>query len=298
MSIQPIAVPSLQLDEQGDHPGFSIGDFKYHDGFSITRDGQRVFSISFRHRHPHFEIFWIRSGQGTIERDCDLIDVAPRSLLILAPGDIHKWKETRNLEGSLLAVSQRFTSSSNFMLPFSELTSFLQPNGSRLIHLNPSEHSLIRNLFDIIRASESDSAFDQQEVLKALLLILFSKIRGFYVGRGASEMEHTSTLLTRGFKQALMTECPRLATVKQFAEFLKVSRSYLHRSVLHDTGRSPSELIRERLIFEAKRMLIHTNNSSAEIGRHLGFRSSSYFSSFFHRHTQLSPKAFRSRLFA
>jgi AraC-like DNA-binding protein len=229
-----------------------------------------------------------------IERDCDLIEVGGRSLLILAPGDVHKWRETENLEGSLLAVSERFTSSSNFQLPFSELTSFLQPNGSRVILLNAGEASLIGSIFEIIQDSGSSSSFDQSDVLKGLLLILFSKIKGFYVGRGARENGDPPAALTRFFKQALLTECPRLASVKEFAQLLKVSRSYLHRTVLRDTGRSPSDLIRERLIFEAKRMLIHTNHSSAEIAQQLGFRSTSYFSSFFQRHTERNPKAFRS----
>jgi AraC-like DNA-binding protein/mannose-6-phosphate isomerase-like protein (cupin superfamily) len=294
MDKQRIKILEVPLDNRGDHPGFSIGNFRYDQGFALLQDGRRGYHIDFRHRHPHFEIFWFQGGRGTIERDCDLIEVGPRSLLILGPGDIHSWKETENLEGSLLAVSELFTSSSNFSLPFRELSAFLQPNGSRAIRLNPSEDNLIRNLFEILRDSGPSSNFDQREVLKALLLILFSKINGFHVGRGSVPPDPAISPLTREFKQALLTECPRIASVKEFAQFLKVSRSYLHRAVLHDTGLPPSELIRDRLVFEAKRLLLHTNSSPAEIAQHLGFLSASYFSSFFQRHAHLSPRAFRS----
>ena len=284
-------IPVLQLGEKGSVPGFAVGHFRYHGGYSLGQGGSPGPDISFRHRHPHFEVFWIRSGRGVIERDGELLEVGSRSLMILAPGDVHRWRETENLEGSLLAVSERFTSSSNFQLPFGELTSFLQPTGSRVILLNATEASLVASIFAVIEGSGSSTGFDQAEVLKGLLLILFSKIKGFYVGRGAPETVDPSTALTRSFRQSLLTECPRIASVKEFAQLLKVSRSYLHRTVMRDTGRSPSDLIRERLIFEAKRMLIHTNSSSAEIAQRLGFRSTSYFSSFFQRHTERSPRA-------
>jgi AraC-like DNA-binding protein/mannose-6-phosphate isomerase-like protein (cupin superfamily) len=293
---EPITqIQELKMSEVGEHPGFSVVDFRYHEGYAFKPDGERGFSIEFRHRHPHFEIFWVRAGRGLIQRDCDVIEVGPQSLLIIGPGDIHNWTATENLEGSLLAVSEKFTSDSNFSLPFRELTAFLQPDGSRSIQLNPVEDKLISNVFDIIRDSEARASFDQREVLKALLLILFSKINGFYVGRSGARAVPASSALTRDFKQALLTECPRLASVKEFAQHLKVSRSYLHRSVLHDTGRSPSDLIRDRIIFEAKRMLLHTSGTSSEIAEYLGFRSAAYFSSFFHRHTEVSPREFRSR---
>lgn len=290
-----IMIRDLPLNDDHGHPGFKVGDFIYHEGFAQNPDGSRGDNIAFRHRHPHFEIFWFRAGHGLIKRDCDVIEVGPKSLLILGPGDIHHWTETRHLEGSMLAVSEIFTSSSNFSLPFRELTSFLQPNGSRSIHLNFNEDELIRHVFAIMRESEGPSNFDQREVLKALLLILFSKINGFQVGRGARPRAGETNPLTSEFKQALLTQCPRLATVKEFAQFLNVSRSYLHRTVLRETGRAPSDFIHDRLVFEAKRLLLHTTNSPLEIAHHLGFKSASYFSSFFQRHTDLSPREFRSQ---
>jgi AraC-like DNA-binding protein len=287
-------IRELPLSTATENPGFSVGRFRYNEGFSLNEEGAPAYSIAFPHRHPHFEIFWFSAGYGRIERDCDLIAVEARTLLILGPGDVHTWRETRHLEGSLLAVSEAFTSGSNFSLPFRELTAFLQPNGSRSLQLSQSEDNLIRNVFEIIRDKDTQSNFDQGEVLKALLLILFSKIRGFYVGRGAQYASSSGNLLTRDFKQALLTECPRLGSVKEFADHLRVSRSYLHRTVLHDTGAAPSDLIRDRVVFEAKRMLLHTASTTTEIAEHLGFRSASYFSSFFQRHTKQSPREYRS----
>ncbi len=284
----------ISLGNSTESPGFSVGRFRYNDGFSLTEEGIPGFSIAFPHRHPHFEIFWFNEGHGLIERDCDVIQVHAKTLVILGPGDIHKWKETHHLGGYLLAVSEAFTSGSNFSLPFRELTAFLQPNGSRSIQLSASEDNLVRTVFEIIRDFDAQSNFDRKEVLKALLLILFSKINGFYVGRGAQKAAAAGNPLTQDFKRALLTECPRLASVKEFANHLKVSRSFLHRTVLQDTGFAPSDHIRDRIIFEAKRMLLHTAKTTTEIAEHLGFRSASYFSTFFQRHTGQRPREYRA----
>jgi AraC-like DNA-binding protein/mannose-6-phosphate isomerase-like protein (cupin superfamily) len=290
---EQIPLYELAPPGQGDVAGFNTWDFHYHEGYGVAPDGRRV-DISFKHRHSHFEIFWIRQGRGMLARDCEHIEVRPHSLIIVGPGDVHCWAETEHVEGSCLSVSEVFTSTSNFSLPFSQLTSFLQPNGSRAMRLSPTEDALIRNIFEIIRDSQVQANFDRREVLKALLLILFSKIHGFYAGQGAPPAVVADSPLTREFKQALIAECPRLVSVKEFAQHLKVSRSYLHRAVLQDTGRNPSDLIRDRLIFEAKRLLLHTAQTQAEIAGRLGFRTPAYFASFFRRHTELSPKEFRS----
>jgi AraC-like DNA-binding protein len=280
--------------DSGTVAGFRVWDFRYHGGYAVAPDG-RLSNIAFRHRHPHFEIFWIRAGRGRLTWERELVEVCAPSLLIIAPGEVHFWADTQQLEGSTLAVSELFTSTANFSLPFRQLTSFLQPSGSRTLLLSPPENALIKNVFEIIKDAGVGSNFDQQEVLKALLLILFSKIRGFHVGRGALPPECNESPVTREFKRALVTEYPRLNTVKEFADFLRVSRSYLHRVVQQDTQRSPSDLIRDRIMFEARRQLLHSDRPLKEIARQLGFRNASYFSSFFRRHAQLSPKRFRSR---
>jgi AraC-like DNA-binding protein len=295
MKDQDLTVPDLPFTAPPEHPGFTAVDFTYHDGFALSRNGGRAFSIAFRHRHPHFEIFSISGGRGLLERASGVVEVAAGSLLILAPGDVHTWKKTEKLEGSLVAVTERFASGSHFTLPFRELTSSLQPEGFRLLRLNAGEDTLVRCLLRIVCDTPPASGFAPPETLKALLLLLFGKVKGFHAGGASTPGDESTAPLTREFRRALLDECPRLNSVKQFAERLNVSRSYLHRTVRRDTGRRPSEMIRERLLFEARRMVVHLNRSPAEIARTLGFRSAAEFSRFFKRHTGLSPRAFRSQ---
>ncbi len=58
--------------------------------------------------------------------------------------------------------------------------------------------------------------------------------------------------------------------------------------------KTPSQVIQERIVIEAKRLLTYTRKSVKQITFELGFEDVSYFSSFFKKHTQLSPLDFRN----
>ncbi len=288
-------IPTYQLNEAAspEFGGLSSWEIEYDQGHHRRADGSRH-DISFIHRHPHFEIFWIRQGQGTLSLDFERLDVRSPSLLIVGPGEVHSWEETCAIEGSAISLSQAFTSRENFYLPFSQLVSFLRPRRDRLVELGAADQDLIASIFSVIRDPAAQSAFDRREVVKALLLILFSAVPGGADCGAPGDPRGWHSAATREFMNALRLECPPLTTVKELASFMRVSRSFLHRSVLRDTGRSPGSHIRDRLVLEAKRLLAHTDDSASQIGLRLGFRSSAYFSSFFRRHAHALPRDFRA----
>jgi AraC family transcriptional activator of pobA len=58
--------------------------------------------------------------------------------------------------------------------------------------------------------------------------------------------------------------------------------------------KTPLQVIQERILIEAKRLLYYTNQTVKEITFELGFDDAAYFSNFFKRHTSLSPQDFRN----
>jgi AraC-like DNA-binding protein len=55
-----------------------------------------------------------------------------------------------------------------------------------------------------------------------------------------------------------------------------------------------SFFIQQRIITEAKRLLVYTQLTTVEISHTLGFKDTSYFCRYFKRETDLSPLTFRS----
>jgi AraC family transcriptional activator of pobA len=80
--------------------------------------------------------------------------------------------------------------------------------------------------------------------------------------------------------------------IHAYATKLAVSESRLRAACIAVTGVPPMELIQERLLLEAKRLLIYTGLSVADIADALGY-DPAYFSRIFSRRIGQSPRRFR-----
>jgi AraC family transcriptional regulator, transcriptional activator of pobA len=58
-------------------------------------------------------------------------------------------------------------------------------------------------------------------------------------------------------------------------------------------GISAGEVIRNRVLLEAKRLLINLDLNISEIGYRLNFNDNSYFAKFFKKYTGMLPEEFR-----
>lgn len=114
---------------------------------------------------------------------------------------------------------------------------------------------------------------------------------------------NASTRLSSLFMELLERQFPIDSTRQQvalqapsaFATQLSVHVNHLNRALRETTGKTTSRIIAERLIQEARTLLLHTNWNVSEIAWTLGFEESSHFINFFKKNTDLSPGSFRSK---
>ena len=85
-----------------------------------------------------------------------------------------------------------------------------------------------------------------------------------------------------------------LKTPQQYALKLNISASYLNTICKEIYDTSVSDIIKERVILEAKRLLVHTDLSVSEISYKLGFSDNSYFGRYFKKSMGISPEKFRN----
>src|SRR3954462_6142782 len=80
-----------------------------------------------------------------------------------------------------------------------------------------------------------------------------------------------------------------------YAEKLSLSADRLNDHVKHATGVTAGHLIRQRVLTEAKRQLVFTNQAIQEIAFDLAFSDPSHFARFFRKQTGTTPQEFRER---
>jgi AraC family transcriptional regulator, transcriptional activator of pobA len=86
-----------------------------------------------------------------------------------------------------------------------------------------------------------------------------------------------------------------LSSVSDYAARLEVTASHLNETVRRTMRKTAGQVIRERLLLEAKRLLLHSDLSVSEIAYHLSFEDPSYFARFFRKHTGQAPAEFRAQ---
>ena len=85
----------------------------------------------------------------------------------------------------------------------------------------------------------------------------------------------------------------RLKSANDFALHLSVHVNHLNSSVRKTTGRTTTTHITEKVVQEAKALLLHTDWSVSEIAYSLGFEYPTYFNNFFKKQTGHTPLSLR-----
>lgn len=83
-------------------------------------------------------------------------------------------------------------------------------------------------------------------------------------------------------------------TAEDIAKELYLSRPYLSRKFIAETGESLTDFILKEKVSEAKRLLRYSDKPLAAIGNYLGFSSQGHFSRVFKRYTGLTPGEYRA----
>ena len=81
--------------------------------------------------------------------------------------------------------------------------------------------------------------------------------------------------------------------VKDYANLLFKSPKTLSNLFLMYNDKSPLMMINERILLEAKRLLLYSDKSSNEIAVELGYKDGGHFSKFFKKHIGITPILFR-----
>lgn len=104
-------------------------------------------------------------------------------------------------------------------------------------------------------------------------------------GGGASVLQRYRQLVEIGFRQH--------RSIADYAGELGVTTDRLHSICRSELGRSPVQLLHERVVQEAKLRLERSARTVQEISDGLGFRDPTYFSHFFKKKTGFSPAIYR-----
>lgn len=150
--------------------------------------------------------------------------------------------------------------------------------------------SLIEN---IQRESESDRAGSAKAARHHLGLLSVWLERLAETSADESPRPDAARRLARAYADLLEKEFRSGKSVSAFARDLGVTATHLTRVCNKTCGRSASDLLHDRVIFEARRLLTETRTPIQNVSESLGFTSPAYFTRAFQHRTGKTPSAFR-----
>jgi len=95
------------------------------------------------------------------------------------------------------------------------------------------------------------------------------------------------------FRQMLEQHIKDKHTVQEYADALKIGRTYLNKLSKLYLGNTAKEVIRARLLLEAKKEILYSQKDISEIAYELNFSNPPNFFRFFRQLTGLSPQQYR-----
>lgn len=253
------------------------------------------YDSSIPHRHNYYEVFVFEKGGGNHEIDFSSFPIKDRSIHFVSPGQVHTVKRKAPSYGHVLLFSRDFYSMNMRDSGMLNELPFLNNNSTNpVLNLTEEEFSVLRNItLSMEKEQNSEDPLKEDLIRSFLIAFLIYCKRYFKVDK--SEASWTGDTIAFRFRRLIEKNFSKCHSVSDYAEMLNVSEKQLNATVKNQVGLNPSELIYDRIILEAKRLVLFTDYSFQEIAYFLNYSDPSHFTKFFKSKTGLSPGDFRKK---
>lgn len=244
-----------------------------------------------------YQIVVINKGQVEIKIGDVAYSIKNNSMYFLAPGQVSKITAiTKGTDGYCIAFDTDY-----FLLCLKNQVHlcfypFFQFDKQPILRLTKPQVDKFRALIKKIDFEYNNRANLNDDLLTKLYLnILLIEIERLYDLNASSSNGELSRkkLITSRFKQLVEKNFMTVRRVSDYAESLFISPNYLNDTVREITGHSASTFIHDRIILEAKALLVQTELTINQIAHQLQYNDTSYFCRFFRARTGVSPQVFR-----
>ena len=249
--------------------------------------GDRPYRLSF------YDITLVTSGAGEFWIDADRYPLHKNAVLFTCPGQTRRWVAD-SLDGLCLFFPDEFLSQHfNDPLFLHRLRFFHEAAGPFELTVSDKRNAYLLDRLGAMRQEISQLRYDSPHLLRAIAYEILVTLNRWYAAEYGQQLDTSQMSAVAAFRQQVERHFASCKQVHQYADMLSLTPGHLNHLCRQHIGHTAGEVIRGRVVVEAKRLLLYSDDPVASIAAALGFDDTSYFGRFFRREVGRTPAAYR-----
>ncbi|AXT50198.1 helix-turn-helix domain-containing protein [Aquimarina sp. BL5] len=243
-----------------------------------------------------YKIIWSKDHEVSFRIDGSLIELEKDQIVFCTP--LNVLEIDKNTDGIISLVFNREfycirdhdqeVSCNGFL--------FFGSSVPQILTLNEKEKVSFSMMFDSFKEEFENKDQIQGEMLQTLLKRFLIKSRRLIKeDLPEPDLPNNQLDIIRKFNILIEQHFREKHQVAEYAELLFKSPKTLSNLFHKYSDKSPLATINERIVLEAKRLLIYSDKTSEEIAYELGYKEAGHFSKFFKKHAGMNPTEFKSK---
>lgn len=250
------------------------------------------------HRAQFYHILIIEKGKGTHLIDFNPIEIENNTIICIPHNSVNKFDVNGVYEGKAILFTKSFFCRNKYDTQFLNLSRlFSDLYAVTKLKFDPKISSLnpIINSIETEYLRTSDDA--QYHILYNMLHVFLLQIEREMRKQGYIELKPSINLdYLVLFKNFLERNFRTEKSVSTYASELNISTKQLNKATTTLLDKTPKQIIDERIVLEAKRLLAHSSQSIKEIAYEFNYEEPTNFIKYFRKHTNTTPSEFRENI--
>ncbi|MBE0392871.1 helix-turn-helix transcriptional regulator [Flavobacterium sp. PL002] len=238
------------------------------------------------HRISFFALLLVTKGLGTHQ-----IDLQAGTVLKIAKGQVHAFQKNAKYEGYLIIFTENFVVSHFSKSSINMISHLYNYHISSPIFSNEAGNRIF--LDELIVEVKNENKYAKENIVAALLNLYLLRLEREFNNTLENNNSNHYTIFIQ-FKNLVEDHYTSTRNVKDYANKLFISTKHLNQVVKEFTLNTAKHFIDDFVILETKRAMVSSNTSLKEIAFAVGFDEVTNFTKFFKKHTDLTPKEFKT----
>lgn len=276
------SVPIYKISEENHSDYIEVVELQERNSYDATKP----------HKHEYVELFLFTKGGGVHDIDFKTHEIISNSVHFVFPNQIHKVSRELDTYGHVILVSKEYFTHLDYDLYVQFFHAFyLQPT----LELDVEQFTKVQSLIEQIKEELLEKTPYFEAVVKDYIHILLKLFLRHQSVTGTGELSSHPDFKTYMNLLMLVEEhYKEHQPISYYSEALQVSSRKLNAICKTYHSHSCLTVLNDRIILEAKKILLYSNRSVKDVMYTLNFKDPAYFNRFFKSKTGHTPSGYKA----